>query len=40
MRREVIFQEIAGWRGEVSEISEQLQTYLDRFERQAINVLQ
>ncbi|MEX0632516.1 hypothetical protein M8494_11985 [Serratia ureilytica] len=40
MRREVIFQEIAGWRGEVSEIGEQLQTYLDRFERQAINVLQ
>ncbi|MBH2528768.1 MchC protein [Serratia marcescens] len=40
MRREVIFQEIAGWRGEVSEITEQLQTYLDRFERQAINVLQ
>jgi hypothetical protein len=40
MRREVIFQEISGWRGEVSEITEQLQTYLDRFERQAINVLQ
>ncbi|ANM77380.1 hypothetical protein A4U88_3902 [Serratia marcescens] len=40
MRREVICQDITSWRGEVSEITEQLQTYLDRFERQAINVLQ
>lgn len=40
MKREAIFQEIAGWRGEVCEITEQLRIYLDRFERQVINVLQ
>ncbi|HGM4725599.1 TPA: MchC protein [Serratia marcescens] len=40
MRREAILQEIVGWRGGVSEVSEQFQTYLDRFTSQAISGLQ
>lgn len=40
MNRETIYQEIAGWHGEIDKITEQLQTYQMRFERRAINVLQ
>jgi hypothetical protein len=40
MNREVIYREISGWQGDVSDIAVQLQDYQCRFENQAVNIFQ